>query len=117
MHPSLGEAGSPVSLSSSAAAGGGGATRDTSDTASAVTTRITANTIAATAAVLATDPRVADPGREGPTTTTLLSLPHAMARCKVGLQSSCMGVGAILSPINIGPLLNIKIEKKQRKAF
>ena len=78
------EARSPISLSSSAIAGRGGAARVTSDVASAVTTGIAANTVAATAAILATDLRGATPGRSGPATTTLLSLSLITARCKVG---------------------------------
>ena len=73
--------------------------RDTSDTASAITTRIVASTIAAATAVQATTPR-----REGLIATTLLSPPLAAARCKVGLQTSCMGVGAMLNPVTVRPL-------------
>ena len=78
--------------------------RDTSDAGSAITTGIAANTITAAAAVLATDLGSTTPEREGLAATTLLSPPLAMARYKVGLQSSRIGVGEMLSPINIQSL-------------
>ncbi|XP_066373044.1 uncharacterized protein [Miscanthus floridulus] len=73
--PPPSEAGSLISLPSSTIAGVGGVTRVTYYMASIITIRITANTIATTAAILATDPGRVTPGREGRTTATLLSPP------------------------------------------
>jgi len=75
--------------------------RVTSDPASALATGITANTIVATAAVLVTDQEGAAPRGEGHTATTLLFPPLIVTRCKLGLHSSHMGGGAMLSPVSI----------------
>ena len=78
--------------------------RDTTGEASAVTTGIAASTVAAAAIVLATDLGSTTPGREGFTATTLFPPPLTAACCRVGLQTSCMGVGAMLNPISVQPL-------------
>ena len=80
--------------------------RVTSDPAFAITTGVAANTVATTAAILATDRDGVAPRGEGHTVTTLLSPPLVAMRCKVGLHSSRMGGGAMLNPINIWPLSN-----------
>ena len=79
--------------------------RDTTAEASAVTTGIAASTVAAVATVLATDPGSTTPRREGLAATTLFPLPLAMAHYRVGLQTSCMGVGAMLNPVTVRPLI------------
>ena len=73
----------------------------TSDPASTVVTRITANTVAAAAAVLATNREGTAPRAEGRTTATLLSSSLIVMRCNMSLHSSSMGGGAILNPISI----------------
>ena len=102
--------------------------RVSSDATPAVSTEIIANIDAAAATILATGLGGTAPEREGLAAATLLSSLHATVCCKVGLQSSHMGVGAMLNPNNIcrcqkgmgqshSEKLNNKIEKKQRKAY
>ena len=79
--------------------------RVTSDAPSAVTTGITANAAAAATTVLATDLGGTTPRREGFAATTLFSPPLAVTRYGVGLQTSRMGVGAMLNPIIPRPLI------------
>ena len=78
--------------------------RDTTDEAFIVTTGIATSTVAAVATVLAIDPGSTTPRREGLAATTLFPPSLAVARCRVGLQTSCMGVGAMLNPVTVRPL-------------
>ncbi|XP_066316625.1 uncharacterized protein [Miscanthus floridulus] len=82
--PPPGEAGSSASLTSSGIDGKGGAMRVTSDTASAVSTRITTNATAATT-IPATDLGDTTPRREDFTTTTQFPPSLTVTCCRVGL--------------------------------
>ena len=70
------------------------AARVTSDAAPAVGTEITANIATAAVIVAATTPE-----REGLAAAILLPPPLIVARCRVGLHASRMGVGAMLKPV------------------
>ena len=99
MQPSTRRGRELAPLVSSTATGGGGATRVTSDATSAVGTGIAANIDAAVAAVSTADLRGTTPGREGFAATTLFPPPLIAMRCRVSLQTSRMGVGAMLNPV------------------
>jgi len=75
--------------------------RDTFGEASAVSTGIAASTITVVAIVLATDPGSTAPRREGLAATALFPPSFITARYKVGLQTSCTGVGAMLNPVSV----------------
>ncbi|XP_066333331.1 uncharacterized protein [Miscanthus floridulus] len=105
--PPPGEIGSSSSLISSAVTSGGGAVRVTSDATPGISTRITANTAAATAALSAVDPGDTTLGREGFATATC---------CRVGLQTSCIGVRATLNPSIPCPLTESERESPSKKA-
>ena len=85
-------------LVSSTATGGGAATRVTSDATSAIGTGIATNNIATDVTLSAAAPGVTTPGREGFAAATLLPPSLATTRSRVGLQTSCTGVGVMLNP-------------------
>ena len=78
--------------------------RVTSDVTSTVSTKIVTNANATAATIPATDPGGTTPGREGFATATLFPPPLTATRCRVGLQVSYTGVGAMLNPVITQPL-------------
>ena len=106
-------------------AGAGGITRVTSDPAATVATGIAAITSAAATAGPATGREGTAPRGEGRTTASVLSPLLVVTHCRLGLHSSYIGGGAMLSLASIWPLSestgqsrmknsNYEIEKKQR---
>ena len=73
--------------------------RVTSDATSAISTEIAAKITAAAAAVPTTDPGGTTPEREGFAAVALFPPSLTAVCCRVGLQVSCTGVGAMLSPV------------------
>ena len=114
-RPPPSEIGSSASLASSTTTGRGGATRVTSDTTPAIGTGIAANTDTVAAALSAAAPRGTSPEREGFAAAALLPPSLAATRCRVGLQVSCTGVGAMLNTGIPRPLTEIIGESHSKK--
>ena len=89
--------------------------RVTSDATPAIGNGITANTDTAAVALSVAVPGATAPGREGFAVATLL--PHSLAAThrRVGLQSSCKGVGATLNPGIPRPLTKITGKPHSKK--